>query len=167
MATATTTNVTTMEMEPRSTRIRLAVHPTGQESRKRAGILLKKDGGTDHTRSRTEEDPGDSPMRAASRCSPGLERPLWSLSSAAPAAPEEEGVESLLVVAARRGLMPARRGLIPARSGAKKSRVAGWADTEKMDAAKGERPMTYDNIGKGMRLTAFQEMVPRGELVLT
>ena len=119
MVTATTTNVTTMEMEPRSTRIRLAVHPTGQESRKRAGILLKKDGGTDHTRSRTEEDPGDSPMRAASRCSPGLERPLWSLSSAAPAAPEEEGVESLLVVAARRGLMPARRGLIPARSGEK------------------------------------------------
>ena len=120
MVTATTTNVTTMEMEPRSTRIRLAVHPTGQESRKRAGILLaKKDGGSDRTRSRTEEDPGDSPMRAASRCSPDLERPLWSLSSAAPAAPEEEGVESLLVVAARRGLMPARRGLIPARPGEK------------------------------------------------
>ena len=100
MVTATTTNVTTMEMEPRSTRIRLGVHPTGQESRKGAGILLiKKDGGTDRTRSRTEEDPSDSPMRAASRCSPGLERPLWSLSSAAPAAPEEERVDSLLVVA--------------------------------------------------------------------
>ena len=126
MGTATTTNVTTMEIEPRSTRIRLGVHPTGQESRKGAGILLiRKDGGTDRTRSRTEEDPGDSPMRAASRCSPGLERPLWSLSSAAPAAPEEEGVESLLVVAARRGLMPARRGLIPARSGEKGTAGSG------------------------------------------
>ena len=143
-----------MEMEPRSTRIRLAAsrHPTDQESRKGAGILLiSNDGGTDRTRSRTEEDPGDSPMRAASRCSPGLERPLWSLSSAAPAAPEEEGVESLLVVAARRGLMPARRGLIPARSGEKGSRAAGWTGTEKVDAAKGERSMTYDNIGKAMR----------------
>ena len=47
---------------------------------------------------------------------------------------------------------------------AKGSRAAGWTGTEKVDAAKGERPMTYDNIGKGMSL---QGMLPRVELELT
>ena len=50
---------------------------------------------------------------------------------------------------------------------AKGLRAAGWTGTEKVDAAKGERSMTYDNIGKGMKDAAFQEMLPRGELVLT
>ena len=49
---------------------------------------------------------------------------------------------------------------------AKGSRAAGWAGTEKVDAAKGEPSMTCDNIGKGMR-RSLQEMVPRGELVFT
>ena len=50
---------------------------------------------------------------------------------------------------------------------AKGSRAAGWTGTEKVDAAKGERSVTYDNIGKAMSRAAFQGMLPRGELVLT
>ena len=37
----------------------------------------------------------------------------------------------------------------------KGSWVVGWVGTEKVHAAKGERSMTYDNIGKAMTQNAF------------